>query len=104
MARAYRRWLIAKGNVFSPSGEAIAKLVERLRKEKWIPDPASGGKWERVPYPLDKSWLDHPDRTDLVMRWSIESSTLKAPLTSTPARYTFELHRGEDFVYPTAKE
>jgi hypothetical protein len=37
----YERWLIARGNVFSPSAEAIAKLVDKLRAEKWIVDPAS---------------------------------------------------------------
>jgi hypothetical protein len=37
----YRRWLIAKGNVFLPSVAAVAKLVEKLRKERWIADPKS---------------------------------------------------------------
>jgi hypothetical protein len=41
MAVQYRRWLIAKGSVFMPSSEAVAKLVTRLRNEKWIADPAS---------------------------------------------------------------
>jgi hypothetical protein len=38
----YERWLIAKGNYFSPSAAAVAKLVDRLRAEKWIVDPKSG--------------------------------------------------------------
>lgn len=37
----YERWLIAKGNVFSPGAAAVVKLVERLRKDKWIVDPAA---------------------------------------------------------------
>ena len=41
MTRDYRRWLVPKGNTFCPSGAAIAQLVEHLRKEKWICDPAS---------------------------------------------------------------
>lgn len=41
MGTQYERWLIAKGNFFSPSADSVAKLVERLRKEKWIVDPAS---------------------------------------------------------------
>ena len=41
MGTEYRRWLIPKGNVFCPSGAGIAKLVDKLRKEKWIVDPAS---------------------------------------------------------------
>jgi hypothetical protein len=41
MGVEYVRWLIAKGSVFQPSAAAVAKLVERLRKEKWIVDPAS---------------------------------------------------------------
>jgi len=41
MSVEYERWLLPRGSVFLPSGVAVAKLVERLRKEKWIPDPAS---------------------------------------------------------------
>jgi hypothetical protein len=41
MGVRYERWLIAKGNFFSPSAESVAKLVERLRKENWIVDPAT---------------------------------------------------------------
>lgn len=41
MAIEYERWLIARSNVFSPSADAIVKLVEKLRAEKWIIDPAS---------------------------------------------------------------
>jgi hypothetical protein len=37
----YERWLIAKGSIFSPSSAAVAKLVERLRKERWIASPGS---------------------------------------------------------------
>jgi hypothetical protein len=55
MGDAYARWLIAKGSVFFPSSAGIAKLVERLRKEKWIPDPASPD-FSRLEYasPADK--------------------------------------------------
>jgi hypothetical protein len=53
MATVYRRWLIAKGNTFCPGGEAIAKLVARLRKEHWIVDPASDA-FRRL------SWSDAP--------------------------------------------
>lgn len=35
----YERWLIARGNVFAPSSAAVAKLIEKLRVEKWILDP-----------------------------------------------------------------
>jgi hypothetical protein len=41
MGVEYERWLIAKGNVFSPAAASIVKLVERLRKEGWIPAPQS---------------------------------------------------------------
>lgn len=41
MGVEYERWLIAKGNVFLPSAASVAKLVERLREEKWIADPKS---------------------------------------------------------------
>ncbi|MEO6576003.1 MAG: hypothetical protein ABIP89_19270 [Polyangiaceae bacterium] len=42
MGVEYERWLIAKGNFFSPSAASVAKLVERLRKEGWIVAPGSG--------------------------------------------------------------
>lgn len=35
----YERWVIAKGNVFAPSSIAVAKLVQKLREEKWILAP-----------------------------------------------------------------
>ena len=38
----YERWLVAKGNVFLPSAAAVAKLVEKLRAERWIVDPSTG--------------------------------------------------------------
>jgi hypothetical protein len=41
MGVEYERWLIAKGSIFSPSSAAVAKLVERLRKERWIVAPGS---------------------------------------------------------------
>ncbi len=37
----YERWLVARGNVFLPSAAAVAKLIERLREDGWIVDPAS---------------------------------------------------------------
>lgn len=41
MVARYQRWLITRGNSFAPAPASIVKLVERLRKEKWIVDPAS---------------------------------------------------------------
>jgi hypothetical protein len=41
MGLEYERYLLPKGSVFSPSAAAVAKLVEHLRKDKWIADPAS---------------------------------------------------------------
>ena len=39
MAASYERWLIARGNAFSPAAASVVKLVERLRKEKWLIEP-----------------------------------------------------------------
>ena len=36
MGAHYARWLVAKGNSFSPAAASVVKLVERLKKEKWI--------------------------------------------------------------------
>ncbi|MFO0674675.1 MAG: hypothetical protein U0235_34520 [Polyangiaceae bacterium] len=41
MTVEYEHWLIARGNTFAPSAEAIAKLVAKLRAGNWIVDPAS---------------------------------------------------------------
>lgn len=110
----YRRWLIPKGAVFCPSGGAIAKLVLELQKASFLPsaggvakravapdDPAKSG--EPIPKALDGAWLDDPDRADLALRWSIEPP-LHAPLVRvpTPASYGLEIHRADDFVYPSA--
>ncbi len=41
MGAEYERWLIARGNVFSPSAEAIVKLVAKLREERWLVAPGA---------------------------------------------------------------
>ena len=41
MGAEYERWLIARGNVFSPSADAVVKLIEKLRAERWLIDPSS---------------------------------------------------------------
>lgn len=96
MGREYKRWLIAKGNVFNPSGAAIAKLVERLVKEKWISSPASGAKWNKIPFPLEAAWLDDPNRSDLVLRWT----PARSPLAEAGSVLDLQIHRGEDFICP----
>lgn len=39
--KLYERWLIARGNVFAPSGAAVAKLVQKLREDGWILAPGA---------------------------------------------------------------
>lgn len=41
MGVEYARWLVAKSSYFLPEAPSIAKLVEALRAERWIVDPAS---------------------------------------------------------------
>ncbi len=41
MGVEYERWLVARGNVFSPGADAILRLVAKLRAERWVVDPAS---------------------------------------------------------------
>jgi hypothetical protein len=41
MGVEYARWLVAKGSYFQPEALTIAKLVDALRAEKWIVDPAT---------------------------------------------------------------
>jgi len=124
----YRRYLIPGGNVLSPGGEALVKLVERLRADKWIPSDRAAGsavrtidnehgddaakkraaQTEPLPDPLTKEWLDAPAREELRLVWRVgpSSSDTKYPLTHRPegaAPYTLELHRCPEFVYPVAK-
>ncbi len=40
MSASYERWLIARGNAFAPAAASVVKLVERLRKEKWLVEPS----------------------------------------------------------------
>jgi len=123
MGAGYERYLVAKGNAFSPSAAAVAKLVERLRKEKWI---AGGGEaittvensfgddlraklaasTAALPASVTAEWLDEPDREELRLVWRVEASGAlapKYPLTRRPdgvVSYAFELHRAHDYVYP----
>jgi len=122
MGVEYARYLVAKGNAFSPSAVAVAKLVERLRKDKWI---AGGGQavttventfgndlraklaasTAPLPASVSAEWLEDPDREELRMVWRVEPSAplSRYPLTRRPdgaVSPTFELHRAHDYVYP----
>ena len=131
MAESYARWLVAKSNVFSPGSEAVVKLVEKLREEKWLPAAGAGNatavrtientfgddaakkraaQTEAMPATLTKGWLDDPDREELRLVWSIEgdsASGLEYPLTHAPdgasRSYRFEIHRAQEFIVPVAK-
>jgi hypothetical protein len=127
MGVEYERWLIAKGSVFLPSGSALVKLVERLRKEGWIGKtggvavrtvevssgddaPArSAAATEPLPAALTAAWLDHPDREELRLVWPVEGAAadvLRYPLSRRPegpVTYSLELHRASDYVYPTSE-
>jgi hypothetical protein len=48
MGASYEHWLVAKGNVFAPGAAAVVRLVDQLRKEKWIVDAAKAGDLERL--------------------------------------------------------
>jgi len=41
MGVEYERWLVARGNVFSPGADATLKLIAKLRAEGWLVDPTS---------------------------------------------------------------
>jgi hypothetical protein len=129
MAR-YSRWLIPKGNEFRPGSAKIKSLVERLRKERWI--AAKGGvafrtvdntfgadsrarvlaRTEAQPSDLSAEWLDAPEREDLRLVWSVdlgEPGALLYPLSLAPdprgrLRFTLEIHRSSDYVYPVTDD
>ena len=127
MVARYKRWLMPKGSVFLPSSAGIAKLIERLRKDTWIPD---GGGYaartvdnefgddaaarlaasrEPLPATVTGAWLDDPDREELRLMWQVEGKdalSARYPLSRKvdgAVSYSFELHRASDFVYPSSK-
>lgn len=121
MSGNYQRWLIAKGNVLSPGPAAIAKLVERLRKEKWIPesgghaartvDKADAAKaTEKLPKDITAEWIAaEPEREEMRLVWTIEGDAAKDveyPLSMKPEgklSWAIEIHRAPEFVYPVAE-
>ena len=147
MAVSYERWLIARGNAFSPAAASVVKLVERLRKEKWLIEPipselaklrfegkreslakTTGGyaiktvenrfgtdvaakiaaTTEPLPATLTADWLEDATREELRLVWPVAGEAplpLLYPLSMAPngaARYTLEVHRADEYVYPTA--
>jgi hypothetical protein len=126
-ARGHEQWFIPRGSAFLPSGAGIAKLVEKLRKEKWLPDPAPAAAFaartvdnevgddarariaarrEPMPATITAAWLDHPDREELRLVWPASGHDGSYPLTRKPeggAAYALELHRASDYVYPVSR-
>lgn len=125
MSETYERWLIAKGNVFSPSAAAVAKLALRLRKEGWIPQSGYAVRTientfgddmrakiaasrDAQPNVLTADFIDDPSREELRLVWPVDAAAaaaLKYPLSRKPdadVRYAVEIHRAPDYVYPIA--
>lgn len=114
----YERWLIARGNAFAPSASAVAKLVQKLREERWVAAGGTvvtaggpGAPAPRAPLPaeLDAAWLDDEGREELRLVWPADTTlgSTRSPLTGEPglaAGCTFEIHRASDFVTPVRKE
>jgi hypothetical protein len=120
MSGSYHRWLIAKGNNLSPGPAAIAKLVDRLRKEKWIPE--SGGQamrtvdkadaakaTEDLPVNITADWIAAaPEREEMRLVWTASGDAVKDleyPLSMKPegkVAWSIEIHRAPEFVYPVA--
>jgi hypothetical protein len=109
----YRRWLIARGNQFLPGTDAVVKLVDKLRAEGWIRSgyalttvDAGSEPREALPDAVTKAWLDRPDREEIRLVWPGEGDA-RYPLTRRPeggARWTLEVHRAPEYVYPVAKD
>jgi hypothetical protein len=117
MGDRYARWLIAKGNSFSPAAASVVKLVERLRKEKWIAETGGhaiktverpGDGKEPLPAAITKEWLEHPSREELRLVWPVDADVplaLNYPLSLEPAAhvsYSLEIRRADEYVVPTA--
>ena len=125
MGVEYQRWLMPKGSAFLPSSAGIAKLIERLRKDRWIPDAGGhafktvdnefdddaarlAARRERLPTPITAQWLDDPDREELRIVWRVEgkdAQSLQHPLSRKvdgAAPYSIEIHRASDYIYPVS--
>lgn len=114
MGDHYARWLIAKGNSFSPAAASVVKLVDRLRKEKWIAEagghavktaPRPAASTEPLPKTITAEYLEHPSREELRLVWPAEGDALKYPLSqrpSGPVSYALEIRRADEYVMPSA--
>src|SRR5271170_4842768 len=125
MGVEYERFLLAKGAVFSPSAAAVATLVDKLRKEKWIPEAPGhavrtvdndfgddtakkrAASTEAQPRVITAAWLDDPSREELRLVWPVEGdAAVKYPLSMRPdgkVSYAIELHRSAEYVYPLSE-
>lgn len=122
----YERWLIAKGNVFLPSAASVAKLIEKLAEEGWV--PASGGhavktventfgddsaakraaSTEPLPKVVSAEWLADDEREEIRLVWPVAAdakSPPKYPLSRRPdggVSWKLEVHRAPEYVVPVA--
>ncbi len=126
MGAHYARWLIARGNSFAPAAVSVIKLVDKLKKEGWLPETGGlavttientfgtdlaakrAASTEKQPDPLTKDFLDDEDREELRLVWPAgePGSIVRYPLSQKPegrATYTLEVHRSAEYVYPTAR-
>jgi hypothetical protein len=127
MSAGYARWLIARGNAFSPGAAAVTKLIDKLREEGWIGGQGAGGvavitventfgedaaakraaSTKPLPAEISTEWLDDPDREELRMVWPVTGpTTLKYPLSQKPegaATYALEIHRASEYVVPSSE-
>ncbi len=112
--------------MFSPAAASVVKLVERLKKEKWIAETGGhavktventfgddaaakrAASTETPPVPLTATWLEEGDREELRLVWPCEgdeASPVKYPLSMRPegrVSYSLEVHRADEYVYPSA--
>lgn len=121
MSAGYARWLVARGNSFSPKAAAVAKFVDKLRSEGFVSGAGhairtventfganaaarAAGQREAQPEPLTAEWLDDPDREEIRLVWPM-SAGVKYPLTRAPDPVSFalEVHRAPEFVYPVSE-
>ncbi|MBX3189618.1 MAG: hypothetical protein KF819_21510 [Labilithrix sp.] len=115
MGTKYERWLVAKGKMFAPGSEAVAKLVAKLIKDQWIAPESRGhavktvaagedGK-EELPGEITAAWLDASDREEVRLVWP-GVPAMKYPLSIAPdgeRSFALEIHRCAEYVYPTSK-
>ena len=113
MGVEYERWLIARGNVFSPSAASVVKLIAKLREGGFIVDPSpaslaklkfSGLREEHAKATGGYAVKTIPNTFGDDVRAKVAASTEPQPATLTPEWLDDPSREELRLVWPVAGE